>query len=162
MQLILWRHAEADEQAQTGLDLDRTLTSRGKKQAASMAAWLKGKLPKDYVLWVSEAVRAQQTAAYLKHPMQINAELNPDADPHAVLEACGWDLSPQSIDLLHERTLVLVGHQPYLGQIASLLQTGVPHFWSLKKAGVCWLAQRQRESMPVQTYLKMMISTEWL
>ena len=38
MDLILWRHAEAEELAEAGDDLARALTSRGEKQAARMAA----------------------------------------------------------------------------------------------------------------------------
>jgi phosphohistidine phosphatase len=38
MELILWRHAEAED----GIpDMARELTSKGKKQAKHMAAWLK-------------------------------------------------------------------------------------------------------------------------
>ena len=40
MDLILWRHAEAEDAAEGQGDLDRVLTSRGEKQAARMAAWL--------------------------------------------------------------------------------------------------------------------------
>ena len=40
MDLILWRHAEAQEPEGDMTDLDRALTRRGDKQAARMAAWL--------------------------------------------------------------------------------------------------------------------------
>ncbi|MEO7547467.1 MAG: histidine phosphatase family protein, partial [Ramlibacter sp.] len=40
MDLILWRHAEAEDAPEGGDDLDRALTSRGEKQAARVAAWL--------------------------------------------------------------------------------------------------------------------------
>ena len=44
MDLILWRHAEAEDwqpdDAHRGSDLDRALTARGEKQAARMAAWM--------------------------------------------------------------------------------------------------------------------------
>ncbi|HEX7466215.1 MAG TPA: histidine phosphatase family protein, partial [Usitatibacter sp.] len=39
MELILWRHAEAED-AGGGGDLARSLTKRGRKQAAKMAEWL--------------------------------------------------------------------------------------------------------------------------
>jgi len=49
MDLILWRHAEAEDLheggPQEGSDLHRSLTSRGEKQAARMAAWLDRQLP---------------------------------------------------------------------------------------------------------------------
>ena len=45
MDLILWRHAEAMEALPDGDDMARTLTGRGDKQAARMAAWLDRQLP---------------------------------------------------------------------------------------------------------------------
>ena len=43
MDLILWRHAEAEE---GGPDLERRLTPKGRKQAKRVAAWLLQRLPK--------------------------------------------------------------------------------------------------------------------
>lgn len=40
MDLILWRHAEAEELGEGMDDLTRALTPRGEKQAAKVAAWL--------------------------------------------------------------------------------------------------------------------------
>ena len=45
MDLILWRHAEAEDEREGLPDLDRALTPRGEKQAARMAAWLERQLP---------------------------------------------------------------------------------------------------------------------
>ena len=42
MDLLLWRHAEAEDGAD---DYSRPLTERGRKQAASVAAWLAQHLP---------------------------------------------------------------------------------------------------------------------
>ena len=43
--LILWRHAEAEDLSLTGADSDRALTKRGRKDAAKMAKWLHQHLP---------------------------------------------------------------------------------------------------------------------
>ena len=45
MDLILWRHAEAEDVEDGSEDLARALTPRGEKQAARMAAWLDRQLP---------------------------------------------------------------------------------------------------------------------
>ena len=45
MDLILWRHAEAEEAADGMDDTARALTPKGEKQAARMAAWLDRQLP---------------------------------------------------------------------------------------------------------------------
>ena len=63
MDLILWRHAEAEDGVPDG---ERALTKKGHKQAAAMAAWLKERLPKRVRILASPATRAQQTAAALE------------------------------------------------------------------------------------------------
>ncbi len=40
MDLILWRHAEAEKANPGSDDLTRALTAKGEKQATRMAAWL--------------------------------------------------------------------------------------------------------------------------
>ena len=51
MELILWRHADAED----GLpDLSRRLTPRGIKQAERMAAWLLQRLPGKFHVIVFE------------------------------------------------------------------------------------------------------------
>ena len=69
MDLILWRHAEAEEALQTDLDaqfdLARKLTPRGEKQAARMAEWLDRQLPGSARIVVSPARRCEQTALAL-------------------------------------------------------------------------------------------------
>ena len=64
MDLILWRHADAEEGRD---DHARRLTPKGIKHAERMAAWLDEHLPKNARLIVSPAVRAQQTAKCLEH-----------------------------------------------------------------------------------------------
>ena len=62
MELILWRHAEAEDGEP---DLARKLTPRGNKQARRAAEWLDRHLPDRTRILVSPAIRAQQTAAAL-------------------------------------------------------------------------------------------------
>ena len=59
MDLILWRHAEAEEAADGGDDLERALTSRGEKQAARMAGWLDRQLPEGLRVLASPAKRTE-------------------------------------------------------------------------------------------------------
>ena len=58
MNLILWRHAEAEEIAPT--DLARQLTVRGRKQAQAVAKWLRARLDEDAAILASPAVRTIQ------------------------------------------------------------------------------------------------------
>src|SRR5437762_13820481 len=62
MELILWRHADAEDGKP---DLERKLTPKGEKQAKRAAKWLIEHLPKQFSVVASPAVRAQHTAAAL-------------------------------------------------------------------------------------------------
>ncbi len=150
MELILWRHAEA---ADGGPDLSRTLTEKGRRQAERMAHFLSGRLPKNTRTLVRPAVRAQQTAAALTHHFDTSPSLDPQATPQAVMKAAGWPMAGGAV--------LLVGHQPWLGELASLLMTGRAEYWSVKKGGVWWISRREREG-DFQTVLRLAIAPDQL
>jgi phosphohistidine phosphatase len=140
MDLILWRHAEAEEvpaHVHDVSDLERSLTSRGEKQAARMAGWLDRQLPERARILVSPARRCEQTALALGRKYKVRAELGPDAPPSQLLELVQWPVNKLPI--------LVVGHQPTLGQtIAQLLglqETDCP----VKKGALWWLRVRERE-----------------
>lgn len=143
MNLILWRHADAENLPERMLehhptDLQRPLTERGHKQAAHLAKWLNERIDENALILVSPAVRAQQTAAALNRDFETIREIAPGADSSAVLAAAGW---PDG----RATTVVVVGHQPTLGRVASLLLAGHEASWSIKKAGVWWFSNRRRD-----------------
>jgi len=137
MDLILWRHADAEEGPN---DAARALTPKGHKQAARMAAWLDARLPEGARIIASPAVRAQQTARALSREVETNGVVNTGAPPAAVLKAAGW---PEA-----EGTVVIVGHQPTLGAAAALVLTGKAAAWRIKKGAVWWISVRTGESLP--------------
>jgi phosphohistidine phosphatase len=134
MDLILWRHAEAEDGVPDG---ERALTKKGHKQAAAMAAWLSERLPKRARILVSPATRAQQTAAALEHPFTTSREVGVGASATDVVEAAGW---PDA-----GGTVVIVGHQPTLGRVAALLATGDEADWAIKKGALWWFTHRVRD-----------------
>jgi phosphohistidine phosphatase len=134
MELILWRHADAEDAAPGAADAARALTGKGKKQARRMAAWLRKRLPEDARVLASPAKRAQQTAWALTGRFETSAEVGTGAGPQAVLQAAGW---PEG-----DGTVVVVGHQPTLGQVAALALTGKAGDWSIKKGAVWWIESR--------------------
>jgi phosphohistidine phosphatase len=140
MDLILWRHADAEEGAD---DLARALTPKGDKQAARMGAWLDARLPKSARVLVSPALRAQQTARALARKSETVAELKPGTPAAAILKAAGWPAA--------DGTLVIVGHQPTLGAAAALALTGKPVQWRIRKGAIWWLSVAPGESSPVVT-----------
>lgn len=135
MDLILWRHAEAEEAAANLPDTKRRLTARGEKQAALMAAWLNNRLPKKTRILVSPSVRTQQTAHALGKPFEIEPAIAPGAGSDAVLKAAGW---PD-----HDRVVLVVGHQPTLGEVAAQLLAGRDESWSVKKGAIWWLRAKE-------------------
>lgn len=131
MELILWRHAEAED----GIpDMERRLTAKGEKQAAKIAGFLDSRLPKHTRVLVSPAVRAQQTARALTERFETEPAVGPGSGAAAVLEAAGW---PD-----HKGCVVVVGHQPYLGEIAALVMADLDVSFSVKKGAIWWLDNR--------------------
>ena len=133
MDLILWRHAEAED---GGRDLERKLTARGRKQAARTGEWLAARLPSRYTLLASPARRARETADALGARHRVSGRLAPGAAPADILEAAGWPS--------RKGVVVVVGHQPDLGRAAALLVSGAEGEWPVKKSGLWWLTSRLR------------------
>jgi phosphohistidine phosphatase len=140
MDLILWRHAEAHEAQEGAPDLERELTARGHKQAARMAAWLNRQLPESSRILASPARRTEQTAQALGRKYKLRAELGPDAAAAQVLDLVQW---PQNKSIV-----VLVGHQPVLGQIIAQLLGLKASECAVKKGMVWWLRTRIRDGQP--------------
>ena len=138
MDLILWRHAEAQEWLEGCNDMARSLTSRGEKQAARMANWLDRQLPEGTRIFVSPARRCEQTAQALGRKYKLREELAPGASADQLLALVQWPLA--------KGTVLVVGHQPTLGQtIAQLLGLNATEC-AVKKGAVWWLRNRQREA----------------
>jgi phosphohistidine phosphatase len=117
VKLYLVQHAKAiSEQA----DPQRPLTEEGRRDIEKVAAFIKPlKLSIDY-LWHSSKLRAMQTAQVLAKAITINKSitardgLGPNDDVSAIqdeLLAMGEDV-------------MIVGHLPFLGKLASVLLTG--------------------------------------
>ena len=138
MQLILWRHAEAEDFAQN--DLARVLTHHGQRQAAKMAGWLRAQLGESIQEWrliASPAVRAQQTASALDLPVETVNAIAPDAEPEAILTAACWPDAPHNV--------IVTGHQPTLGRVAAFLLHGAEGHVSVKKGAMWWFEVRSKE-----------------
>lgn len=151
MDLILWRHAEAYDAEPGESDMQRALTPKGQKQARRMADWLTSQLPEGCKILVSPALRTLQTVEPLGRKFKILPELAPGADPVAVLQAANWPHAKEPV--------LVVGHQPTLGQVAALLLSGRPQEWEMKKANAWWLVQRDPQD-PYSVYLKAVMAPD--
>ena len=134
MDLILWRHADAEDGLPGKPDAERRLTAKGKKQARRVAAWLAKRLPDDARVMASPAARAQQTARALTRRYETDPAIGTAVGPQSVLKAAGWPSA--------EGAVVVVGHQPTLGQAAALAVTGKAFDWGVKKGALWWLESR--------------------
>ncbi|MBB5391208.1 MULTISPECIES: histidine phosphatase family protein [unclassified Herbaspirillum] len=148
MDLILWRHAEAELGEP---DEGRALTPKGHKQAGKIADWLDRNLPESCRILVSPATRTLQTVEALGRKYRVHPELAPDKSAEDLLRAANWPDSREPV--------LIIGHQPTLGLVASQLICGQPQEWSLRKANVWWIAQRERGDITTN-YLKAVIAPE--
>lgn len=136
MDLILWRHAEAEDAEGGMTDLERRLTKQGRKQAKRVADWLLQHLPAQRRILVSPAVRTCQTADALGAAYEIEPTISPGATAKAILIAANW---PKA-----DGTVLVVGHQPCLGEVASLLLAGQEGGFSVRKGAAWWVTGRRR------------------
>lgn len=128
--LILWRHAEAEVLLHGASDLERALTKKGHKQAKQMAGWLKKYLPKQTYVLVSPSVRTRETVAYWGEDWQEDTRLAPERPLAPLL---------QLLDQSPFESVMLVGHQPWIGELAAH-GLGMPDGQiSIKKGAVWWL-----------------------
>lgn len=150
MDLILWRHAEAIDGVP---DHSRGLTPKGIKQAEKVAAFLEPHLSDDFRVLVSPSVRARQTATAFTDHFTLAPAIAPGASAQAVLQAARW---PDG-----GGTVLVVGHQPALGEVAAQLLGCNGCSLSIKKGGVWWFSRREREGK-AQISLRLVISPEFL
>ena len=133
--------------------MTRALTPRGERQATRMAHWLDRQLPDGVRILCSPAKRAEQTVIALGRKYKIRDELSPQSQPDQVLELAQWPNNKNSV--------LIVGHQPFLGQtIAKLLELPSGEC-SVRKGAVWWLRSRQKEELQ-QTVLISVQAAEML
>lgn len=117
MKLWLLRHGEAEPHART--DAQRELTRHGRKQVMRSAVQLMGR-PLTAIL-ASPYVRTQQSAQLLRETLGLGLEiisvpwLTPDAD---------WAEVVRQLDAYSDQEIVLVTHQPLVGDLGGMLVHG--------------------------------------
>jgi phosphohistidine phosphatase len=134
--VMLLRHAIAEQTSGSGRDADRRLTGEGKRKLREVAAGMRAlELPVDAIL-TSPLRRAQETAAILAGAydagdrVEVTPALAPGSEPDHVLKALGSCRSAFGV--------VLVGHEPQMGELVSTLLVGTPSLVrvAFKKAGL--------------------------
>ena len=137
MDLILWRHADAQDLLEDEPDLQRPLTPRGLKQASRVATWLDRQLPDATRILCSPAQRCTQTAQALGRKFKVSPEIGPEASVGALLDVAQWPHSKQAV--------LLIGHQPALGEVIARLLPFKFDACPVRKGAVWWLRTRERD-----------------
>ena len=142
MKLVLVRHGDAgdaNEFAQTGQpDHLRPLSDKGREQMRAVAEGLLKLVPKCDVVATSPYTRAMQTteivlAAYERSDAETTSVLEPEAQPSA------FEVWIEEHSSAH--VVIVVGHEPHLGLLATWLMTGSGRSRvEFKKGGACLLA----------------------
>lgn len=136
--LILFRHAKAETEAESGDDFDRALAPRGRREAKAMGEELAAQGVKPDLVLVSPSARTRET-------WELAAEALPGAEVR--LESALYNAEAGAIRRLAERagdgrgTVVVVAHNPGLQELAlrMLLEGAAP---------ASFLARAQRKFPP--------------
>ncbi|MBA3232401.1 MAG: phosphohistidine phosphatase SixA [Propionibacteriales bacterium] len=115
--LVIMRHAKAEQAAAN--DHARRLTDRGRSDAKSAGEWLAGSGHRPELILASSAARAEETAeivatvAGVRRIEMLDGLYRADAyDAMDIVSAVGDDVG----------TVMVVGHNPTMAELASLLQ----------------------------------------
>jgi len=139
MKLYILRHGEAAEHGDPKFknDADRPLTPKGIQRTKLLAYTMRQMETSFDVIFSSPLVRARETAEIVERGLRLHGRLEfsdhlaPAGDVEKLLALLnGLRPAPES--------LLLVGHEPYLSSLISLLCTGGPNLsLTLKKGGLC-------------------------
>ena len=140
MHCLLLRHGIAvnpDEWDRS--ERERPLTQEGIAKTQQVAAGLKQIGMKPTHLLCSPLIRTQQTAEITKKALQITATIQ--LCPELVYDQSPMLLFPILQGFPSEAIVLCVGHEPHLGQTASLMVFGdYSNGLSVKKAGACLIS----------------------
>lgn len=135
MNLYIMRHAEAEDEAESGGDEARPLTVRGRERTRDAAGGLRALGLRFDAILSSSLRRAAETAELIADeyahnpPPQALSALSPGVSPREALAA----LTP----FAHHGEVLVVGHEPQLSGLAGLLLTSGGTFAISLKKGAC-------------------------
>jgi phosphohistidine phosphatase len=145
MKLYLVQHAKA---ASKETDPQRSLTEEGRRDIQKVASFIKPlNLCVDY-LWHSGKKRAVQTAEVLAEAVKVKEGpiardgLGPNDDVMALKNELGSN----------EQDIMIVGHLPFLGKLASLLLSGSESAETVafKNAGIVCLSRSEANQWQIE------------
>ena len=141
MKLFILRHGIAAMRDDLDVENDsqRQLTPKGKRQLRQSAAAMKKMGLRFDLILSSPYLRAKQTAEIVADFLKLNKKLHfsnalvPDGSPNVLIRQL-HEIKPAPENVL------LVGHEPYLSSLISLLTSGgIDLAMDFKKGGLCKL-----------------------
>ena len=139
--IYLIRHADAVSAEEDPL---RPLSAKGRGQVSRVCEEMgraRGFAPTEF--WHSPLSRARETAELLAQglglaaPVVLKRGLEPDDDPEAIARTLASE----------KRSIAIVGHEPHLGILATIMVRGPVHaasFYHFHKAGVLALSRTDK------------------
>ncbi len=144
MRLVIARHGKAEADSPTGKDADRRLTPRGERQAEWLGRELLLAGYSDAIVLTSQAERARRTAELICEVLGIEPVLTP-----------GLMLGRTAGEALHvlethldRPKVVLVGHNPTVSELASILTRGMGYCSVGLRTGSAAMIELKGEPMP--------------
>jgi len=142
MKLYILRHAIAEERDEDLYPDDslRPLAPKGKRKMAKMAEQLEDMDIQIDLIVSSPYVRAYETAKIVRKAFELNKNELALSD-HLAPSGIAKDLINEINEIYPVGHLMLVGHQPYLSDLITILVAGNPSMSViLKKGGICSLS----------------------
>ena len=142
MNLYLLRHADAEPAAGPGGDRERPLTAKGQTQSRRVGKALEALEVDFQAILTSPLLRARQTAQIVARTLRATARLRN-------CEALAPGVSAQKLfaelkRLGQPENALVVGHEPDMSRLISLLLAGEPPVdVEMKKAALCCLELRE-------------------
>jgi phosphohistidine phosphatase len=153
MILYIVRHSDAVPSGTPGVPEDeRPLTDKGTKKMREIARGLRAVDVKPELILSSPLPRARRTAEIVVEemgggiPLKLTDALSPSGNRSALYREFRTDRRLSAV--------MIVGHQPALGEIAGEIAWGsAEHYLELKKGGVCALEIGRLDPTPAGTLL---------
>lgn len=158
--LLLLRHAKSSPIDAAGQDFERPLNDRGKKEAELIADFIRRqKIPVDLIV-CSPAVRAKQTMELIFATNQLSPEVRfdqriYDASPTQLLEVISGVEDER-------RCLLIVGHNPGMEELLTLLLGGEQHMPTAALAKVALSTKNWNHLVPGKGTLETFVTARGL
>jgi phosphohistidine phosphatase len=160
LNLYIMRHAEAEDEAESGGDEARPLTVHGRERTRDAASGLRALGLRFDAILTSSLLRAAETAELVADeyandsPPQVVPAFSPDVSPREALAA----LTP----FARHREVLVVGHEPQLSRLAGLLLTSNGAVAIRLKKGACVALDLRKAIEPGAAELRWMLTQRQL